>query len=113
MTEQPEFAARIAEEAAGTTELLAGLHRDLASLIVASADANADDEHDPEGATIAFERAQLSALIEQAETRLRELAVAERRLRDGDYGECERCGGQIGEQRLLARPATRRCVRCA
>jgi RNA polymerase-binding transcription factor DksA len=111
MTEQ--FAGRIAEEQASTRELLAGLHRDLAALIESSTGANADDEHDPEGATIAFERAQLTALMEQAEARLTELAAAERRLRDGSYDRCERCGEPIGEQRLLARPATRRCVRCA
>ena len=113
MTGQTGFGARLAEEAADTRELLAGLRHDLAGLITASAGANADDEHDPEGATIAFERAQLSAMIEQAETRLAELALAEERLRDGSYTRCERCGGPIGEQRLLARPATRRCVRCA
>jgi len=34
--------------------------------IVASSDsANLDDEHDPEGATVGFERAQVSALLEQ------------------------------------------------
>ena len=112
MTE-PQYAGRIAEELAGTRELLDGLHRDLAELIASSAGANADDEHDPEGATIAFERAQLSSLVEQAETRLTELAAAQQRLRDGSYDRCERCGGPIGEQRLLARPATRHCVRCA
>jgi DnaK suppressor protein len=104
---------RLAEELVGTEQLLAGLHRDLAGLIAASADANADDEHDPEGATIAFERAQLSSLIGQAERRLVELAQARQRLRDGSYGRCEHCGEEIGEPRLLARPATRRCVRCA
>ena len=112
MTDQ-QFAGRIAEEVSSTRELLTGLHRDLAEIIAASAGANADDEHDPEGATIAFERAQLSALIEQAETRLAELAAAQQRLQDGSYDRCERCGGPIGEQRLLARPATRHCVRCA
>ncbi len=113
MTGPDEFATRIAEERADTEQLLAGLQADLASLIAASAGANADDEHDPEGATIAFERAQLTALLEQAEARLTELARAEQRLADGSYTRCERCGGPIGEQRLLARPATRRCVRCA
>jgi len=108
-----EFESRIAEEFTETEQLLAALHRDLAGLIAASVDANADDEHDPEGATIAFERAQLSALISQAEQRLVELEQARRRLRDGGYGRCERCGGEIGRARLLARPATRRCVRCA
>ena len=108
-----EFDSRIAEELTDTEQLLAALHRDLAGLIAASADANADDEHDPEGATIAFERAQLSALIGQAERRLIELEQARQRLQDGSYGRCERCGGEIGTPRLLARPASRRCVRCA
>ena len=108
-----EFDSRIAEELTDTEQLLAALHRDLAGLIAASADTNADDEHDPEGATIAFERAQLSALIDQAEERLTELQHARHRLGHGGYGRCERCGGEIGTARLLARPATRRCVRCA
>jgi DnaK suppressor protein len=108
-----EFDSRIAEELTDTEQLLAALHRDLAGLIAASADANADDEHDPEGATIAFERAQLSALIGQAERRLIELEQARQRLQDGSYGRCEQCGGEIGTPRLLARPASRRCVRCA
>jgi RNA polymerase-binding transcription factor DksA len=107
------FTSRIAEERDSTLELLADLHRDLAGMIAATAGANADDEHDPEGATLAYERAQLTVLLEQAETRLADLAAAEQRVRDGSYDQCERCGGPIGEQRLLARPATRRCVRCA
>lgn len=113
MTGRDGFAGRLTEERINTEQLLAALHSDLAGLIAASAGDNADDEHDPEGATIAFERAQLTALVEQAEARLTELARAEQRLRDGSYTRCEHCGGPIGEQRLLARPATRRCVRCA
>ncbi|MFL6164447.1 MAG: TraR/DksA family transcriptional regulator [Jatrophihabitantaceae bacterium] len=107
------FGSRLDAERAGTGELLAALRRDLDQLIAAADGANADDEHDPEGATIAFERAQLSASIAQAEQRLIDLNRAWQRLRDGSYLRCERCGGEIGEQRLLARPATRRCVRCA
>lgn len=110
---EQRFTSRIAEERDSTLELLAGLQRDLAGMIAATAGANADDEHDPEGATIAYERAQLTVLLEQAEARLADLAIAEQRVRDGDYQRCERCGGPISEPRLLARPATRRCVSCA
>jgi DnaK suppressor protein len=110
---EQRFASRIAEERNSTLDLLAGLHQDLAGMIAATMGANADDEHDPEGATIAYERAQLTVLLEQAEARLADLAAAEQRVRDGSYDRCERCGGPIGEQRLLARPATRRCLRCA
>jgi hypothetical protein len=40
--------------------------KDLESVIAASADSNADDEHDPEVQTIAYEQSQLSALIPAA-----------------------------------------------
>ena len=82
--------------------------------IVASADAaNLDDEHDPEGATIGFERAQLSCMVERARTQLGEINDALERLRRGSYGVCERCGRQIPGERLGAQPATRTCVECA
>ena len=77
---------------------------------------NIDDEHDPEGATIAFERAQVAALIEQARTRLTDLDRALESLqaegRDA-YGVCEVCGEPIAAGRLEARPSARTCISCA
>jgi len=81
--------------------------------VAASRDTNADDEHDPEGATIAFERSQLGALVRQAQRHLAEIDAAEARLAAGTYGTCERCGADIGEGRLEARPVARTCIRCA
>jgi DnaK suppressor protein len=82
--------------------------------IVAAAElSNTDDEHDPEGTTIAFERAQVSALHTQA---IRDAAALQRTLAelvDEEFGACERCRGPIGFERLVALPATRRCVECA
>ena len=57
-------------ERAGVVGRIDELRRELDQLIQDSIGANADDEHDPEGATIAFERAQLSSLLEAAERRL-------------------------------------------
>ncbi len=34
------------------------------------------------------------------------------RLEDGTYGRCEECGGQIGIERLKARPVTTLCIEC-
>ena len=79
----------------------------------ASRDRNADDEHDPEGATIAFERSQVDALVRQTEQHLAEVDAALARLADGTYGLCERCGRPIPEGRLEARPVARTCVPCA
>jgi DnaK suppressor protein len=82
-------------------------------MVAASRDSNADDEHDPEGATIAFERAQLAAILRQASADLAEHDAALDRLTSGEYGTCERCGRPIGPARLEARPTARRCIACA
>ncbi|GAB3590300.1 hypothetical protein GCM10027446_04720 [Angustibacter peucedani] len=94
-------------------EQVATLERDVDRVVEASEDSNADDEHDPEGATIAFERAQLMTVLDAARERLRDVEAALVRLADGDYGRCEVCGEPIDPERLVARPTARRCIRCA
>ncbi|GIE37033.1 hypothetical protein Ait01nite_100780 [Actinoplanes italicus] len=89
------------------------LAESLDSLFSASRDSNADDEHDPEGATIGFERAQLTALLAAARRRIAEVDDALRRVDAGTYGVCEACGEPIAAGRLTARPFARRCIRCA
>ena len=96
-----------------THSRLADLSDDYAGMVEASRDSNADDEHDPEGATIAFERSQVGAMVDQARARLAEVDAALARLDAGTYGACERCGEPIAAGRLEARPTARRCVDCA
>jgi len=81
-------------------------------IVAGSADGNSDDEHDPEGSTIAFERASVATLLSQGRAYLAELDRAQARIADGTYGTCERCGGAITPERLSARPVARTCVRC-
>ena len=94
-------------------ERLLDLTDDYAGMVEASRDSNADDEHDPEGATIAFERSQVGSLVEQAKEQLDEVDAALIRLESGRYGTCESCGDAIAEGRLEARPTARLCIRCA
>jgi RNA polymerase-binding protein DksA len=101
----------LAAERASTLERLAALEREFAG--IAESSPNADDEHDPEGATIAFEREHVAALAGQARQHLAEIDAAMRRLADGSYGTCEVCGQPIGEARLAARPVTTTCIHCA
>jgi DnaK suppressor protein len=96
-----------------TLRRLARLTRDFDAMVAASLDTNADDEHDPEGATIAFERSQVGALAKQAQHHLSEIDAAIRKLDAGTYGVCEGCGDPIGEGRLDARPVARSCIQCA
>lgn len=96
-----------------TLARLATLTGDFDALVAASEGSNADDEHDPEGATIAFERSQLDALIHQTRGRLGEIDAALARVEAGTYGRCERCGQPIAAGRLEARPTARVCIDCA
>lgn len=79
-------------------------------VVDAARGANVDDEHDPEGATIAFERAQLEALAGDAQRRLREVDAALARLAAGTYGTCAVGGEPIDDARLEARPTATTCV---
>ncbi|KAE8764644.1 TraR/DksA family transcriptional regulator [Georgenia thermotolerans] len=96
-----------------TVERLAALGRSFDEVVAAATDTNVDDEHDPEGATIGFERAQVVALREHGERTLREIDAARERLETGTYWRCTVCGGPIAPGRLAARPTTTMCVRCA
>jgi DnaK suppressor protein len=113
MSDDADVRRALEAERAETWERFAALTRDVERIIEATADANTDDEHDPEGATIAFERAQAADLRDRAAQRLRELDDALARLAAGDYGRCERCGEAIAADRLAVRPTARRCIACA
>ena len=109
----PGPAAALEAARAATARHLADLERDLDRIVEATQGANTDDEHDPEGATIAFERAQVLTLVEQARERLAALDAAEQQVRDGTYGVCQGCGEPIPAARLEVRPTATRCVACA
>ena len=58
------------------------------------------------------ERLLDAALDEHARVALEEIAVALARIVDHTYGACERCGEAIGDERLVALPRARYCIRC-
>jgi DnaK suppressor protein len=96
-----------------TMARLTAMSADFDEIVAGSADSNGDDEHDPEGSTIAFERAQVGALLDEARAHLTALQRAIDRLGAGTYGTCDGCGGPIAPERLAARPATSACIACA
>ena len=113
-SERASARSRLAAEREDTEARLAALQRDFESIVSSSASAaGADDEHDPEGSSTAFDRQHVAALIRQARDHLAEIARAQQRLDDGSYGTCERCGRPVGGERLAARPAAATCIGCA
>ncbi|WP_427131685.1 TraR/DksA family transcriptional regulator [Pseudarthrobacter sp. S9] len=111
MVDVERFRILLQEERDRKLALLTALRQDITSVNAARQDANADDEHDPEGATIAFELSQASALLEQSRAGLAQIEAALGRIDAGRYGICEVCGDEIAEGRLEARPWTPSCIR--
>lgn len=92
---------------------VAVLEAQLARILDTASASSGDDEHDPEGQTVAYDRAQTQALLTGARADLAETDAALERLAAGTYGRCEVCGRDIAPERLEARPAARRCIRHA
>ncbi|MGA9873253.1 MAG: TraR/DksA C4-type zinc finger protein [Rhodococcus sp. (in: high G+C Gram-positive bacteria)] len=104
--------ARIDEARTVVAARLGSLRAQFQAIVDGSQWSTDDDEHDPEGSTIAFERATVLSLARDAEDELRELDEAAGRVVAGTYGRCERCGKPIADARLDALPAARRCIAC-
>jgi RNA polymerase-binding transcription factor DksA len=105
--------AVVAAEQDRTARQIAALEAVVGAIIEGSELVSTDDEHDPEGATIAYERAQASALLQQARADLVALAVTSRQLELGQQVVCKDCGRGIDPERVAALPTTSRCVGCA
>jgi DnaK suppressor protein len=109
----PGHTEHLATERTRTLEQIRSLQATFDDIVHATEDVSTDDEHDPEGHTIAWERQQTAALLASAKARLAELDLAIRRVEGGDYGRCERCGRPIGDERLEAIPTASTCITCA
>ncbi len=111
--DRPDVVARLAAEREETVDRIAALERQIAGLAEEQALTTHDDEHDPEGVTVAAQRAQLQGLQAGARRDLAAVNRAVERLAAGSYGVCTRCGNDIGEARLDALPAAETCIACA
>ena len=105
--------AAIEDDRRRTVEQVDALQRTYTDIVEAAELTSTDDEHDPDGSTIAYERAQVWALLRQARADLADLDGALGRLADGSITVCVGCGGAIAAERLLALPHTRVCIACA
>ncbi|WP_285242884.1 TraR/DksA C4-type zinc finger protein [Pseudarthrobacter sp. fls2-241-R2A-127] len=110
MPDFERFRVLLEEERARRLALLPALRADIDEANLARQDSNVDDEHDPEGSTIAFELSQASALLRQSSAGLDQVEAALARLANGTYGTCVVCGGPIADGRLEARPWTPFCI---
>jgi DnaK suppressor protein len=113
MTGAEQMTSLLHSERQAALARVAALEREFAGIVAAASAANTDDEHDPEGATIAFERQHVAALLEQARGRLAQVEESLQLVADGSYGVCAGCREPIPPARLAARPTATTCVSCA
>lgn len=106
-------AARIDARAAELRERLAALEAQLVAIRDARSDATADDEHDPEGSTLAVEWSRVEGQRSDVARELQTLEAAIGRVDAGDYGICAVCGNPIPTARLDLLPGATLCVPCA
>ena len=68
---------------------------------------------DPLDMAAMLTRQSCALQIQDREQRLiHKIGEALERIREREYGYCERCGEEIGMGRLKARPVTRHCMEC-
>ena len=107
-----EPSAELVADEERTRASIADLEADLAA-IAASTALVPDDEHDPEGSTVGYERSRVTALLTAARRHLSEVQVSIDRVQRGDVGHCDDCGAAIPAERLAALPTARLCVACS
>lgn len=96
--------------AAQFKKLLLARREDVARRTVQPEEAPPSLSDDPAGEA-APERISTS-LDAHSRALLREMDAALARIESGTYGECIRCGQEIGTKRLVAFPCTRYCLAC-
>ncbi|PZE58479.1 molecular chaperone DnaK [Curtobacterium sp. MCPF17_001] len=97
-------------ERARASKLLVDVELSMQDVSDARDGANTDDEHDPEGSTLAWERGSLGAVRDDARRRVEQVDAALGRLDAGTYGSCAVGGEPIPEARLAAVPWAATCV---
>ncbi len=53
------------------------------------------------------------SIVDELEVRLQNVKKALKKIEDGNYGICEKCGNEIDKERLEANPAASLCIECA
>src|SRR5215210_2231034 len=108
-----QFRTLLQEERARIADAIAHLHEENARNLedeVGELAGRGSDNHLGDMASVTFDRELDEGLEEGAQQTLAQIDRALAKLDDGTYGTCERCGREIGEERLRARPWALLCI---
>jgi len=66
----------------------------------------------PDVTSRAFDDDTAFSLVEMESMELEEIEEALKKIKDGEFGVCEQCGGRISVERLKVIPYASLCIRC-
>jgi DnaK suppressor protein len=102
------FRDLLLEERQRVTDAIAYLHEENSG----SQDDEVPETGDADTATVTLDR-ELDYSLEENSTRvLDEIDTALRKIEEGTFGTCERCGQPIAPERLEAMPYATKCIDC-
>ena len=103
---------RLLDERERVLREIAELDADLSKSLEESSGESPHDQHMAETAAVTLEREIDLTLQDNARAALVQIDRALRKLEDGSYGRCDKCGESISEGRLSIAPFATLCVEC-
>lgn len=91
---------------------IADLDADLSESLEDSSEESPYDQHMAETAAVTLDREIDLTLEENARASISQIDRALRKLENGSYGLCDKCGKPIGDDRLHAAPFATLCIDC-
>ena len=106
------FRTLLLEERRRVEGALGRLHEENPSTITEGEEEETFDNHLGDAATITFDREMDHSLEENSGHVLAAIDEALKRIEEGTFGTCARCGKPIAEARLDAMPYATKCIDC-
>ena len=106
------FRSRLLEERRKVESALGHLHDENSATITEGEEEETFDNHLGDAATITFDREMDYSLEENSGHVLAAIDEALKRIEEGTFGTCARCGQPIAEARLEAMPYATKCIDC-
>jgi RNA polymerase-binding protein DksA len=107
-----KFRELLLDERRRVENALGHLHDENSSTITDGDEEETFDNHLGDAATITFDREMDYSLEENSGHVLAAIDEALKRIEEGTFGTCARCGRPIAEARLEAMPYATKCIDC-
>ena len=100
------------KNANGCRREITELDAELSESLEDSSEESPYDQHMAETAAVTLDREIDLTLEENARSTIAQIDRALQKIENGTYGYCDKCGKEIGEERLIVAPFASLCIDC-